>query len=81
MVMTALLLGGVLGCGNECDRALDKLENECHFNEDSKGGVEQCEEFTECYARCLNEVSCEEIAYPELDGPLNRCIQECPRSF
>lgn len=79
VVVTLLLLGGAPGCGNECDRALEKLENECHFNEDAEGGVDECDGWTECFARCLNEASCEEIAHPQQDGPYLRCVWDCPQ--
>jgi hypothetical protein len=68
----AVVLGlACFGCGNDCDDAVDKLE-ECGLpTEDAD--TDDCSGEKECFAKCINDMSCDDIKA----GKYATCAAEC----
>jgi hypothetical protein len=69
--------------GDECDEANDKLVGECGLGsgaafDDSTG---ECDDLTECLAKCINKADCDEILEPDEDlddlDDYEECVGEC----
>jgi hypothetical protein len=63
--MKRLLMVLVLGlasvaCSNDCDEAVDKLE-ECGASDVTGADADECDGASECVAGCINDASCDEI--------------------
>lgn len=80
-----LMLGlATVGCGNnECEDAADKME-ECGVSggeaEPSDDEISECNEDSECFAKCVNAASCSEIKASFNDGAMNdltACVTKC----
>jgi hypothetical protein len=71
----------VVGCGNnECEDAADKVD-ECGIDQGaskpSDDDVSECNEKSECYAKCFNSASCDDIK--TLAKGFTDCLGACPQ--
>ena len=79
--MKRILVAAVLGlmamaCGDECDDAVDKLE-ECGFTGGDSDSDEECEGAAECVAKCINDAECSDITMPTADSAYTQCVNAC----
>lgn len=74
-LLMVLVLGlASFGCSNDCDEAVDHLE-ECGVTELTAGDTDECDGQSECVAGCINDASCEELK-GESDK-LSACLAGC----
>lgn len=60
-LLMVLMLGlASVACSNDCDEAVDKLE-ECGVTGLEAGDTDECDGQSECIAGCINDASCEEL--------------------
>lgn len=76
VLMIALGLS-VVACGkNDCDKAVDKM-NECGVSDTSNVDTNDCSGQNECAAKCVNSASCAEIKGEDLNGGFLTCMSKC----
>jgi hypothetical protein len=78
-LLMVLVMGvACFGCSNDCDDAVDKLE-ECNVPTEGEGSVDadECDGQSECVAKCINDHSCAEIKDETLSGPYWNCVGAC----
>jgi len=74
LILVVLALGfGATACGNTCDDAVDKLD-ECGLDT-SQAEYEECNEYEECTAECVNDASCSDLE--NVSDPLLACFVKC----
>lgn len=72
----------LVGCGNACDDADDKVE-ECgveNYDQTSTRGEEvECEGKAECEAECHNNASCDDIkaSFGGAQNAFTDCVSKC----
>jgi hypothetical protein len=72
-----LALSAVACGGDECDDAVDKLE-ECGWK--GEGGVNEdaeCSGAGECFAKCVNDAECSEINSLDINSNFYKCTAAC----
>jgi hypothetical protein len=75
-LLLAVVLGALaVGCSNDCDDAVDKLE-ECGADV-SGADTDDCDGASECVAGCINDASCEEIKSTDINGKYFKCVAAC----
>lgn len=75
-LLLAVVLGALaLGCSNDCDDAVDKLE-ECGADVDG-ADTDDCDGASECVAGCINDASCDELKGNDPDGSYGNCVLSC----
>ena len=75
LLMVVVLGLACFGCGNDCDDAVDKLE-ECGADVTS-ADTDDCSGQKECFAKCVNDASCDEIKGTKTDGNFGKCVLAC----
>jgi hypothetical protein len=74
LMVVGLALGG---CGNnECEDAVDKFK-ECGLPVEGTSGDGDCSGVGECYAKCVNAASCEEIKSTTGTTNFDKCTTAC----
>jgi len=75
LMVVGLALGG---CGNnDCEDATDKVK-ECKLaNLEANTGSGECSGQAECFAKCINDSSCAEMADEKDDSKFNVCVGKC----
>src|SRR6187402_3337711 len=58
--VVALLGLALVGCGNDCDDAVDHIE-ECGIADFPEVDTSECSGANECTAKCINDASCDEL--------------------
>jgi hypothetical protein len=75
-LLLAVMLGALaVGCGNDCDDAVDKLE-ECGLDT-SGADTDDCSGKSECAAGCINDASCDQIKSTDLNNSYYKCLAGC----
>lgn len=74
LMVVGLALGG---CGNnECEDAADKFK-ECGVTDSTGSGSGDCSGASECFAKCVNSSSCEDLKSTSLDSKFLKCVTAC----
>jgi hypothetical protein len=75
-LLLALVLGVLaVGCSNDCDDAVDKLE-ECG-QPVTNSDTDDCSGAKECYAGCVNDASCADLKSEDPNNSFWKCALAC----
>lgn len=79
-LLTALLVGGPIGCGDACSEAAEKVE-ECGVREvdpEDEGADFECEGQIECSAECVNAATCADLQnWSDPGTDFSQCVLAC----
>jgi len=78
ILLAGMLAFSAVACGgNECDDAVDKLEECGVTGGNSSGDTDECSGAGECVAKCINDAECSEIKGTDINSDYFKCVTAC----